>query len=138
MLEQVEKVAELHFKPIMYGMIHAARVGWTARQWENETLGDVQGGKRIEAVRIGMSDGDIYYAVRVNGEWQQEVSNYEIAGSVGKSMPITGIKIYTRESVSVSYQIYDAKKGWKNGKDGDELTIEDSSCITAIRFWITI
>ena len=102
------------------------------------TLGDVHGGKRIEAVRIGMSDGDIYYAVRVNGEWQQEVSNYEIAGSVGKSMPITGIKIYTRESVSVSYQIYDAKKCWKNGKDGDELTIEDSSCITAIRFWITI
>lgn len=35
MLEQVEKVAELHSKPILYGMIHAARVGWTARQWEH-------------------------------------------------------------------------------------------------------
>lgn len=98
----------------------------------------MHGGKQIEAVRIGMSDGDIHYAVRVNGKWQQEVSNYEIAGTVGKSMPVTGIRIYTTASVSVYYQIYDAKKGWKNGKDGDELTIEDSSCITAIRFWVNV
>ena len=62
MLEQVEKVAELHSKPIMYGMIHAARVGGQQDSGKM-TLGDVHGGKRIEAVRIGMSDGDIYYAV---------------------------------------------------------------------------
>ncbi|WKY78467.1 KxYKxGKxW signal peptide domain-containing protein [Leuconostoc lactis] len=79
---------------------HGQDYGWQKPMHENQTVGVTEQSKRLEAIKISVTNadktyqGDVIYQAHLAGTgWQQEVKNGELAGTVHQGRQIEAIKI---------------------------------------------
>lgn len=76
--------------------VHGADYGWTDICYESEAAGRRCSGKRLEAFQLDSMDGGVQfvYSAYIDGQgWSDNVSNGEIAGTVGKALPMRSVRI---------------------------------------------
>ena len=106
---------ELRIKrPVLSYQTHVAQKGWGSWKVENQ-LSNPFDQYDIQAVKIEFTEPfhDVYYAVYYNEAegWSQEVSTSQMAGTTGKSKPITGIKIRLDETGARAFDILEIIAG---------------------------
>ena len=107
-------------RPLLKYLTHVSNIGWGRWQSENSFSNPLDQMRNIQAIRIEFSGSfhNIYYSVYFNEKegWSQEVSTSEIAGTVGKSKPIRGIKIRLDENgtkeFDIFYRVYKSNGEW--------------------------
>lgn len=90
---------------------HIQNIGWNDYVDNGETCGNINSGKRIEALKLNIYNsnyaGTIQYSAHVqNIGWQNYVNNNEIIGTTGKGYRIEAIKIRITEELLENYDIY--------------------------------
>lgn len=119
---------------------HLSMIGWIGDTITNTVSGAINKNHGIEAFYVYTKDNDldlIYSVYYKDSGWSDEIKNGGIAGTVGKSKIINGIKIYINndisnkyKSTSIVYRIYD--DNWSKWySDGEEAIT--NSIIKAIQ-----
>jgi len=118
-------------RPLLTYIAHVAKNGWQ-NDWkvENQLVNPPHQKFDIQAVMIDFTNPlcDVYYSVYYNEKegWTQEVSNGQIAGTVGKSKPIFGIKIRLDEvgekKFDILYRVHKFNGEWTHwARNGEEI-----------------
>jgi LasA protease len=131
---------------------HVQNVGWQGEKRNGEPAGTTGEGLRLEAIRIGLKKDQVPTAVAnsfyvcyqayVQGAWQPTKCGYEIAGTVGQSVPIEAIKAWIvnpPNRMGIAYRAHVQNIGWQPlvrdgqvaGTTGQGLRIE------ALEFYVT-
>ena len=124
-------------RPVIEADVHLSSIGWMALQYET-AHGD--GKHPIEAIKLKFAEEflPISYAVYTDEYgWGKEVTNGEMAGSVGKSLPISGIyiKVKNREynRSSIQYRVLGSDGIWSKWvSDGTKIFSESGLVILGI------
>ena len=99
---------KLHIKrPLLTYQTHVDKFGWGTWKFENQISNPLEQRRDIQAIKIDFPEHKVYYSVYFNDAegWSQEVSSSEMAGTVGKAKPITGIKIRLDDSGGGAFDI---------------------------------
>ena len=115
-------------RPLLSYQAHVAVKGWCAWKTENMLSNDIGEKRDIQAIKINFPTHEVYYSVYWNDAegWSAEVAAPEMAGTTGKSKPITGIKIRLDESgakdFDICYRVHKFDGTWTAwAKNGAEL-----------------
>ena len=109
---------------------HVQSIGWQDPVSDGELAGTTGEAKRIEAIKISLSDqeyeGDIEYRVHVQSiGWQDYKANGELAGTTGEARRIEAIQIRLTGAISdvydVYYRVHVQKYGWLGWAKNDEM-----------------
>lgn len=116
-------------KPSLTYSTHIQNVDWMNYVEEGKTSGTTNQGKRMEAIRIKLTDFDgnsgISYRTHVSDiGWQNWVSSNQVAGTEGQNKPIEAIEINLAGGnigfFDIYYRMHVANMGWlgwaKNGE----------------------
>lgn len=116
-------------KPTLTYSSHVQDIGWMGYVDEGKTAGTTDQKKRMEAVKIKLSDFDgksgLTYRTHVSDVgWQNWVSSNETAGTEGQNKPIEAIEISLSGTMSgffdIYYRMHVSNMGWlgwaKNGE----------------------
>ena len=115
-------------RPLLNYQTHVSREGWGAWKDENQLSNSPEQKLDIQAIKIKFTRPfhEIYYSVYFNKKegWSAEVSAPETAGTISKSKPIRGIKIWLDEAgakkFDILYRMHRFDGEWtpwaKNGK----------------------
>ena len=69
----------------------------------------------------------------VNGEWQKNMTNGQMVGSIGQGTPLTGLSIDSEDG-SVEYDVHQAGTGWINEfKNGETAGTTSGKALQAVR-----
>lgn len=107
--------------------VHIADIGWMDWVENNEIAGDIEQGKRIEAIIIDSPVSKEYllkYQVHVAGiGWMDWKSNGQIAGTTGQSRRIEAIKIRLLNCniCNLKYRAYAQGIGWMDWVSNGEI-----------------
>lgn len=125
---------------------HVGGYGWQSWQYNGETAGVVEQGKRMESIEINLigtpKGAGIKYRTHVEGiGWMPWQRNGSLAGTEGQSKRIEAIEIELEglsEEYHVEYRAHVQGLGWMSWmKDGDTAgTIEQSKRLEAIEIRI--
>ena len=90
---------------------HISDIGWQVSKYDGELSGTEGESRRLEAIRIKMSDslpiGDITYRTHVQDYgWLNWVSNGELSGTEGKAKRLEAIEIKLTGDLAQQYDIY--------------------------------
>jgi len=120
--------------------VHGAKYGWTENFYDSETAGKPYSGRGLEAFVLDSADNSVQfiYSAYVSGKgWGESVSNGEVAGTVGKSLPIRSIRIAVKKGSGLTTSIrYRASMNgqWSGyAYDGEELKTFDWQYIDALQ-----
>ena len=109
---------------------HVGRKGWGQWKSENQPSNNENQNFDIQAIKINFTQPfhDIYYSVYYNDKegWSPEVSTAEMAGTIGKSKSITGIKIQLDDAgekdFDILYRVHKFDGTWTAwAKNGEEI-----------------
>jgi len=116
--------------------------GWGDWRIENQSSNYSNKRYDIQGLKIDFTAPlcKVYYSVYYNEHegWTQEVTNSQLAGSVGKRKPIFGIKIRLDEvggeKFDILYRVHKFDGTWSDwAKNGAEIISEDKKVLTAIQ-----
>ena len=122
-------------RPLINYQTHVAQKGWGSWKGENQISDLINEQLDIQAIKINFPNHKIYYAVYSDDSWSAEVSNSQMAGTTGKSKPITGIKIRldAAEEFDILYRAHKFDGTWTAWtKNGAEL-LSDGQKLNAIQ-----
>lgn len=90
---------------------HVQKVGWTKVAGDGQVCGTTGSGKRMEAIKISISDseisGNVEYSSHVQGiGWQDWKSDGQLSGTNGQSKRLEAIKIKLSGDAEEQYDIY--------------------------------
>lgn len=116
---------------------HFAYFGWMPPFFEGQDVFEDHK-LQLEAIKIYFCDSSesIYYSVySTENNWSEYAKNGEVAGTVGKKIPITAIKIHLLPSsiFSVIYRIFNKDKGWTNWVSNNSICSQSGSKIHGIQ-----
>lgn len=90
--------------------IHVQDLGWMKEVANGVTGGTTGKGKRVEAIRIHLTNqrinGGVEYAAYESGKWQNFVENGATSGTTGKSLRLEALKIRLTGEMQQKYDIY--------------------------------
>ena len=114
-------------RPLLSYRTHVAVKGWSDG-WKSESqLSNPLDQKLdVQAVKIDFPSHKVYYSVYDSEGWSEEVIAPEMAGTTGKSKPITGIKIRLDESgakdFDICYRVHKFDGTWTDwAKNGEAI-----------------
>ena len=128
-------------RPLLKYLTHVSNIGWGRWQSENSFSNPLDQMRNIQAIRIEFSGSfhNIYYSVYFNEKegWSQEVSNSEIAGTVGKGKPIYGMRIRLDEAgakeFDILYRVHKFDDSWSSWCKNGEVIYSNGIKINAIQ-----
>lgn|GEM_PF-1813585 len=107
---------------------HVESYGWLRPVWDGASSGTEGEGKRVESLRIslseGLPEGSIYYQSHVQGHgWMNEVKDGALSGTVGEAKRVEAIRIRLHGGISsthgVRYRTHVEGVGWTSwSEDG--------------------
>lgn len=116
-------------KPILNYSAHVQNIGWMNYVGEGTTAGTTGQSKRMEAIRINLSDfegnnGILYRAHVSDIGWQNWVSSSQVSGTEGQDRAIEAVKIKLSPTLSeffdIYYRVHVSQNNWlgwaKNGE----------------------
>ena len=113
----------------IYYSTHVQDLGWLSNTGDGRTSGTVGQSKRIEGLKINISDlpyeGNVEYNSHIqNIGWQSYKTNEELSGTVGQKLRIEAVKIRLTGEVSnyydVYYRVHVQNFGWLDWAKNDE------------------
>lgn len=113
----------------IYYSSHVEDLGWLNRVGDGKVSGTVGKSKRIEGLKINISDvpyeGNVEYSSHIqNIGWQSYKSNEALSGTVGQKLKIEAVKIRLTGEVSnyydVYYRVHVQEFGWLDWAKNDE------------------
>ena len=122
-------------RPLINYQTHVAQKGWDSWKGENQISNALDELLDIQAIKINFPNHRIYYAVYSDDSWSAEVTNSQMAGTTGKSKPITGIKIRldAAEEFDILYRAHKFDGTWTAWiKNGAEL-LSDGQKLNAVQ-----
>ena len=98
-------------KPILNYSAHVQNIGWMNYVGEGTTAGTTGQSKRMEAIRINLSDfegnnGILYRAHVSDIGWQNWVSSSQVSGTEGQDRAIEAVEIKLSPTLSEFFDIY--------------------------------
>lgn len=125
--------------------VHFAKKGWVSVQ--GVTISDYNNDKQIEAFRLSVIEdenfgGSIYYQAKVDNrkEWTHIYSNGQMVGTTGKSMPLTGIKIWlddlSAQEYSIFYEIQTKRGEQLIESNGASIELDNGNVIVNLKVWM--
>jgi hypothetical protein len=94
---------------------HVQSLGWTAAVQNGAVSGTTQN-LRLEGLQVWTQDPNehICYSAFVQSSWQPQVCDGELAGTVGKSLPIKAVRIdaHAAARTPLRYRTFSAARGW--------------------------
>jgi len=131
-------------RPLLVYQTHIAQKGWGTWKNENQISNALDELLDIQAIKINFPNHKIYYAVYYNDKegWSKEVSNFQMAGTTGRSKSITGIKIRLDEAdakeFNIFYRVHKFDGSWTAwAKNGAEL-FSDAQKLNAVQIKLEI
>lgn len=122
-------MTQSYLKDLLCYQVHMGKVGWLSAK----RIGEIAGNKRlsldIQAIKI-KSVYKVFYSVysKENG-WSEEKSNNQMAGSVGKAVSLSRIKIWMETSHKrrqIVYRIHGYNGKWSKWfRNGQCATLND-------------
>lgn len=132
---------------------HVSSVGWQNYVSEGMSAGTVGRSLQMEAIKINIEskdsdykkiEGNVLYKIcDENGDWSEDwISNNEIAGSVGKSIGLSLIKIKLDGELAnyydIYYRVHSEQYGWlgwaKNGQSAGATYYDIQAIEIKLRF----
>ncbi len=139
-----EKINQELKRPVLLYEVHLSFEGWTRREVEGAVCGDTIQHLHIEAIKIKFDNPEyhIYYSTCAKiDEWNTEIMDGQVSGTVGRSIPLRGIRIRLDDKMineySIWYRIYKSDNIWSEWKcDNEENCVSNDKVIEGIQIKI--
>lgn len=90
--------------------LHVQDIGWMEEVSNGESGGTIGKSKRVEAIRIHLTNqkisGGVEYTSYVNGRWQPYVEDGAVTGTTGKSFRLEALKVRLTGEMDQQYDVY--------------------------------
>ena len=128
-------------RPLLIYQTHVSKEGWGEWKIEEQISNSLEQKLDVQAIKVRFMRPfhDLYYSVCYDekDDWSEEVSTSQMAGTVGKSKSITGIRIWLDETGSrkfnIFYRVHRFDNAWTPWAKNGEILRSNGDKINAIQ-----